>query len=138
MKVIDKATGEYYVMEYEDQADFGVKWDELTQQIAALERLKKKMSAEAMQMLGDEDKLDLGNGMTIKRVRQERKSYNPLATMQIMGDMAAPYIKIDKTKLDADIKEHLANDAGMWGSIAKDLQNNLEVDTVVEFARLYK
>jgi hypothetical protein len=137
MRVVDKATGEYIELDYTDQADFGVKWDEVTQRIAALERLKKKMAAEALTMLGNEDALDLGNGMTIKRIRQERKSYNPLKVIQLFGDDAAPYIKIDKTKLDAELKEH-ADDGGRWISISQDLRNALEVDSVVVFPKLFK
>jgi hypothetical protein len=55
--VVNKATGEYIELDYNSFEDFAMQYDEVTQQIAALERAKKKMGEELKLMMGDEREL---------------------------------------------------------------------------------
>jgi hypothetical protein len=49
---MQKATGELIELPYDSFEDFAMQYDEVTQQIAALERAKKKMSDELKLMMG--------------------------------------------------------------------------------------
>jgi hypothetical protein len=62
VKVVNKATGEVIQLPYDSFEDFAMQYDDVTQQIAALERAKKKMSTELKLMMGDERELPLANG----------------------------------------------------------------------------
>jgi hypothetical protein len=62
VQVVNKATGELITLENDSFEDFAMQYDEVTQQIAALERVKKKMSNELKLMMGDERELPLANG----------------------------------------------------------------------------
>ena len=138
VKVIDKATGEYIEIDYKSYEDFAEQYDELTQRIAALDRAKKKMAAELKTMMGDDNKLDLINGWYFKKVTTERKSYPVARVVEVLGEEdAQKFLKVDKTKLDAELKEHV-EDGGAWPQMAKALQDSLEVDLVVESLRLVK
>jgi hypothetical protein len=46
VKVVNKATGELIELQYDSFEDFAMQYDEVTQQIAAFERAKKKIGEE--------------------------------------------------------------------------------------------
>lgn len=138
VRVIDKATGEYIDIDYKSYEDFAEQYDELTQRIAALERAKKKMAAELKTMMGEESELPLANGWYFKKVVTSRKSYPVSTVVAVLGEEdAQKFLKVDKTKLDAELKERV-EDGGAWPQMAKALQASLEVDSVVESLRLMK
>lgn len=137
VKVVDKATGEYIELEYASFEDFATQYDELTQRIAALERAKKKMGDELKLLMGDEDKLPLSNGWHFAKYRQTRRSYPVSVVMDLLEDDAPKFLKVDKTKLDAELKEH-AEDGGRWSDISTRLRDSMEIDQVIESLRLVK
>jgi hypothetical protein len=59
VKVVNKAAGELIELEYDSFEDFAMQYDEVTQEIAALERAKKKMGEELKLLMGDERELPL-------------------------------------------------------------------------------
>jgi hypothetical protein len=137
VKVVDKSTGEVIELEYASFEEFGERWDELTQRIAALERAKKKMTEELKQLMGEDDKLPLNNGWHFRKYSQVRRSYPVPVVMELLEDDATKFLKVDKTKLDAELKEH-ADDGGRWVEISHKLRDSMEIDQVIESLRLVK
>src|SRR5215207_7974109 len=137
IQVVNKATGELIALDYDSFEDFALQYDELTQQIAALERAKKKMSAELKLMMGGERELPLANGWHFAKYTSTRKSYPVALVMDLLEDGATRFLKVEKSKLDAELKEH-AEDGGRWNEISHRLQQGLEVESTVESLRLVK
>jgi len=135
--VVNKATGELETLDYASFEDFAMQYDAVTQQIAALERAKKKMSSELKLMLGDERELKLNNGWYFTKYTSTRKSYPVARVLDLLEDDAIRFLKVDKTKLDAELKEHV-EDGGRWPEISHALQQSLEVDSTTESLRLVK
>jgi hypothetical protein len=86
--VVNKATGELTTLDYNSFEDFAMQYDEVTQQIAALERAKKKMSTELKLMMGDERELPLANGWHFAKYTSTRKSYPVALVMELLEDDA--------------------------------------------------
>jgi hypothetical protein len=59
IRVVDKSTGEILTFEYDGMDDLARQYDEVTQQINALERAKKKMADELKFMMADEKQIRL-------------------------------------------------------------------------------
>jgi len=137
VKVVNKATGELIELPYDSFEDFAMQYDEVTQQIAALERGKKKMSTELKLMMGDERELPLANGWHFAKYTTTRKSYPVALVMELLEDDATRFLKVEKTKLDAELKEH-AEDGGRWTEIGRRLREGLEVESSTESLRLVK
>ena len=95
-----------------------MQYDEVTQQIAALERAKKKMGEELKLMMGDERELPLANGWYFTKYTTTRKSYPVALVMELLEDDAPRFLKVEKTKLDAELKEHV-EDGGRWPEIGR-------------------
>lgn len=137
VKVVNKATGEYIELDYNSFEDFAMQYDEVTQQIAALERAKKKMGEELKLMMGDERELPLANGWYFTKYTATRKSYPVARVMELLEDDALRFLKVNKTMLDAELKEHV-EDGGRWPEIGRELQRSLEIDSTTESLRLVK
>jgi hypothetical protein len=135
--VVNKATGELTTLDYDSFEDFAMQYDEVTQQIAALERAKKKMSDELKLMMGDERELSLANGWHFAKYTSTRKSYPVSLVVELLEDDATRFLKVEKTKLDAELKEH-AEDGGRWTEIGRRLREGLEVESSTESLRLVK
>ena len=135
--VVNKATGELTTLDYNSFEDFALQYDEVTQQIAALERAKKKMSTELKIMMGDERELPLANGWHFAKYTSTRKSYPVALVLDLLEDDAARFLKVEKTKLDAELKEHV-EDGGRWPEIGRRLREGLEVESSTESLRLVK
>src|SRR5829696_2177079 len=113
VKVVNTATGEVIELPYDSFEDFATQYDEVTQQIAALERAKKKMGEELKLMMVDERELPLANGWYFTKYLTTRKSYPVARVMELLEDDAPRFLKVNKTMLDAELKEH-ADDGGRW------------------------
>jgi hypothetical protein len=137
VKVVNRATGELIELPYDSFEDFAMQYDEVTQQIAALERAKKKMSTELKLMMGDERELPLANGWHFAKYTSTRKSYPVALVMELLEDDANRFLKVEKTKLDTELKEH-AEDGGRWPEIGRRLREGLEVESSTESLRLVK
>jgi hypothetical protein len=137
VQVVNKATGELITLEYDSFEDFAMQYDEVTQQIAALERAKKKMSDELKLLMQDERELPLANGWHFAKYTSVRKSYPVALVMELLEDDATRFLKVEKTKLDAELKEH-AEDGGRWTQIGRRLRDGLEVESSTESLRLVK
>ena len=137
VKVINTATGEVIELPYDSFEDFAMQYDEVTQQIAALERAKKKMANELKIMMGEERELPLANGWHFAKYTSTRKSYPVSLVMELLEDDATRFLKVEKTKLDAELKEH-AEDGGRWTEIGRRLREGLEVESSTESLRLVK
>ena len=96
VKVVNKATGEVIELPYDSFEDFAMQYDEVTQQIAALERAKKKMSTELKLMMGDERELPLANGWHFAKYTSTRKSYPVALVMELLEDDATRFLKVEK------------------------------------------
>jgi hypothetical protein len=132
-----QSDGELIELEYDSFEDFALQYDEVTQQIAALERAKKKMADELKLMMGDERELPLANGWHFAKYASTRKSYPVALVMELLEDDATRFLKVEKTKLDAERKEH-AEDGGRWPEIGRRLREGLEVESSTESLRLVK
>ena len=131
------AAGEVIELPYDSFEDFAMQYDEVTQQIAALERAKKKMANELKIMMGEERELPLANGWHFAKYTSTRKSYPVSLVMELLEDDATRFLKVEKTKLDAELKEH-AEDGGRWTEIGRRLREGLEVESSTESLRLVK
>lgn len=138
IQVTDKSTGEYLTFDYASFEDFAEEYDEITQRIKGLERARDKMNSEIMSMMGDEPVLQLTNGWYFKKYEQTRKSYNVTSVMGLMKKEALKFLKVDKTKLDAEIKLHSLEKDGIWPALTSELIDSLEVIGTSESLRLVK
>jgi hypothetical protein len=88
-------------------------------------------------MMSDERELPLANGWHFAKYTSTRKSYPVSLVMELLEDDAMRFLKVEKSKLDAELKEH-AEDGGRWTEIGRRLQQGLEVESTVESLRLVK
>jgi hypothetical protein len=95
------------------------------------------MSTELKLMMGDERKLPLANGWHFAKYTSTRKRYSVALVMELLEDDATRFLKVEKTKLDAELKEH-AEDGGRWTEIGRRLREGLEVESSTESLRLVK
>jgi hypothetical protein len=75
----------------------------------------------------DERELPLANGWHFAKYTSTRKSYPVSLLMELLEDDATRFLKVEKSKLDAELKEH-AEDGGRWTEISHRLQRGLEVE----------
>jgi hypothetical protein len=57
--------------------------------------------------------------------------------MDLLEDDATRFLKVEKTKLDNELKEHV-EDGGRWTQIGRRLREGLEVESTTESLRLVK
>jgi hypothetical protein len=95
------------------------------------------MGDELKLMMGDERELPLANGWHFAKYTSTRKSYPVSLVMELLEDDATRFLKVEKTKLDAELKEH-AEDGGRWTEIGRRLREGLEVESSTESLRLVK
>lgn len=130
IKVINKATGEVIEYDYKSWDDLADQYDDITQQIKALERAKVKMADAIKMEMGDDNKIELSKGRYFRKFQSEYKNYSVKAVLEAFDNFN--YFKVDKKMVDEAIVE--SPDA-LW---AKNLRDTMYTERVTESMRLIK